>query len=230
MLILPALAKQILDLSILGFFFTTSMPRRPSKSKGKFKVRPVNRSEGKLKRWDKLSDIPMDDEDQCAFILSLNCSTPPIFSVVHASRDKILLEGDDSGGDDDGDEDEVFELKGQPKGHSDDEGNGSDDESQDDIGTEDRLAPKSKPKTPKGKKLVPSESSESESEEETWGRNKTAYYSSNAAQLESDDEEANELEEQEARRLQAKARDAMGDDDFGLYDSLETAGGLAETE
>ena len=41
------------------------------------------------------------------------------------------------------------------------------------------------------------------------------YYSSNAADLDSEDEEANE---QEAKRLQLKARDAMADDDFGLAD------------
>lgn len=57
-----------------------------------------------------------------------------------------------------------------------------------------------------------------EEEEETWGRSKGAYYSSNAAQLDSEDEEANELEEQEALRLQAKAREGMCDEDFGLGD------------
>jgi U3 small nucleolar RNA-associated protein 3 len=47
------------------------MPRRPSKSKGanKSSARPINRAEGKIKRWDKLSDIPMDEEDQCMFVL-----------------------------------------------------------------------------------------------------------------------------------------------------------------
>jgi U3 small nucleolar RNA-associated protein 3 len=55
-------------------------------------------------------------------------------------------------------------------------------------------------------------------EEESWGRKKSAYYSSNAAELDSEDEEANELEEQEAKRIQTKARDAMLDDDFGLAD------------
>ncbi|KII86949.1 hypothetical protein PLICRDRAFT_43637 [Plicaturopsis crispa FD-325 SS-3] len=77
---------------------------------------------------------------------------------------------------------------------------------------------------PKSKKKAPTSSSsedDSESEEETWGRTKGAYYSSNAAQLESDDEEANELEEQEARRLQAKMREAMAEDDFGLGDDVE---------
>ena len=71
-----------------------------------------------------------------------------------------------------------------------------------------------------------SESSES-SEEEGWGTKKSAYYASNADEIESDDEEANELEEQEAKRLQAKARDAMADNDFGLGDVVE---GLPEED
>ena len=35
--------------------------------------------------------------------------------AVHSSRDKILLDGDELGGDDSGDEDEVFALKGMPE-------------------------------------------------------------------------------------------------------------------
>ena len=71
----------------------------------------------------------------------------------------------------------------------------------------------------KGKaKARPPPESEDEEEEESWGRKKSAYYSSNAAELDSEDEEANELEEQEAKRLQVKARDAMSDHDFGLAD------------
>ena len=62
---------------------------------------------------------------------------------------------------------------------------------------------------------------EDDEEEEGWGKKKSVYYSSNAGQIESDDEEANELEEQEAKRLQAKARDALTDDDFGLGDPVE---------
>ncbi|KIM89034.1 hypothetical protein PILCRDRAFT_812924 [Piloderma croceum F 1598] len=187
------------------------MPRRPSKSKGanKSSARPVNRAAGKIKRWDKLSDIPMDEEDQ-----------------FHTSRDKILLEGDESGGEDDGDEDEVFGLQGLPEEDSDDEDNLDQGEDQEDVDMEQSTS-KSKSKKSKGKKSTVKESSESsepESDEETWGRNKSAYYSSNAAQLESDDEEANELEEQEAKRLQAKARDAMDEDDFGLGDPHDIVG------
>ena len=152
--------------------------------------------------------------------------------LVHASRDKILLEGDESGGEDDGDEDEVFGLQGLPEEDSDDEDNLDSKEDQEDVDME-QLTPMSKSKKSKGKKLTvqeSSESSESESDEEVWGRNKSAYYSSNAAQLESDDDEANELEEQEARRLQAKARDAMGEDDFGLGDLHHMVVGQIDVE
>jgi len=59
------------SLAGLQFSICTIMPRRPSKSKGanKSSARPLNRAEGKIKRWDKLSDIPMDEEDQCMFVL-----------------------------------------------------------------------------------------------------------------------------------------------------------------
>jgi len=40
-------------------------------------------------------------------------------------------------------------------------------------------------------------------------------------ELDSDDEEGNELEEQEARRLQAKAREALTEEDFGLRDDCD---------
>lgn len=88
-------------------------------------------------------------------------------------------------------------------------------------------AAKSKQKaTAKGKgkgkeSQLESSDDDDEEEEETWGSGKAAYYSSNAAQIESDDEEALQLEEQEAKRLQAKARDDMNDEDFGLEDSIE---------
>ncbi len=151
--------------------------------------------------------------------------------TVHASRDKILLDGDDGGGSDDGDEDEVFALKGMPDDGSseEDEDQGEHDED-DDIDavhyaaaeTAKKEKKKAKAKGKKGKKdESEQESEDEESEEEGWGTKKSAYYASNADQIESDDEEANELEEQEAKRLQTKARDAMADDDFGLGDVVE---------
>ncbi|KAJ7288434.1 Sas10 C-terminal domain-containing protein [Mycena rebaudengoi] len=179
------------------------MPRRPKKTAGGGgKLRPVDRGNAKVKRWDKASDVPLDEEDQ-----------------FHASRDKILLDGDDFGGEDDGDDDEVFALD-----LDDDE----EDEEQDEDMEDDNDEPVAKKKPTKSKKKskpVPESPSEEDSEEdEAWGRGRSAYYSSNAAQLDSDDEEGNELEEQEAKRLQAKSRDAMGDDDFGLDDAMEPTG------
>ena len=108
-------------------------------------------------------------------------------------------------------------------------------ENEDENEDEDGDLPKRQPKKSKGKKGKPTEPSESNDsdnsdEEETWGRNKSAYYSSNAAELDSEDDEANELEEQEARRLQAKAREHMGEGDFGLGDTIEDIGNEDEAE
>ncbi|THG97284.1 hypothetical protein EW026_g4680 [Hermanssonia centrifuga] len=167
--------------------------------------RPVDRKEGTLKRWNKPSDIPMDEEDQ-----------------FHASRDRILLEGDDVHSDDEGDEEEVFALKGIPDSEEEDEGEveSEEDEEDEDETPLPSAATSKKPSGKQRKQAPPSsdEQSDSESEEEGWGRSKAAYYSSNAAQLSSDDEEANEMEEQEANRLQAKIREVLNDDDFGLAD------------
>ncbi|RPD77455.1 hypothetical protein L226DRAFT_610763 [Lentinus tigrinus ALCF2SS1-7] len=197
--------------------------RRSGKAKAAHsKPRGVDRKDSKIKRWNKASDIPMDEEDQ-----------------FHASRDKILLDGDDGGGSDDGDEDEVFALKGMPDDGSSededqDEGEYGDDD--DDIDNVHYAAAESAKKDNKKKKKEgrakskkgkqdesEEEDEEDDSEEEGWGTKKSAYYASNAEQIESDDEEANELEEQEAKRLQTKARDAMADDDFGLGDVAEGA-------
>lgn len=152
--------------------------------------------------------------------VKLSVLIPAHYFAVHASKDKILLEGDEY--DDDGDDDEVFALKGMVD-DSDDDIEGEDEEEEEIV--EEAPTRKSKSKKSKSKKKAASSSSEeSESEEETWGQGKSAYYSSNAAQLESDDEEGNELEEQEAKRLQGKMRDGMGEGDFGLQDSPEVRG------
>ncbi|OAX44281.1 hypothetical protein K503DRAFT_706552 [Rhizopogon vinicolor AM-OR11-026] len=177
------------------------MPRRrPSgKSNSRSKPRPVDRKDSKIKRWNKASDIELDEEDQ-----------------FHASRDKILLNEDEDV--DDADEDEVFALEGMLDEES--------EEDEDEVAhAEDEDVDKShvvkKSKTKSKSKKASSSSTDTESEDETWGRSKSAYYSSNAAQIDSEDEEANELEEQEARRLQVKARDAIHEDDFGLGEGLE---------
>lgn len=79
-----------------------------------------------------------------------------------------------------------------------------------------------KDKKGKGKKKEDEKSEEEEEEEEEgWGHGRAAYYSSNADLLASDDEEGNELEEQEAKRLQLKAREELTEDDFGLADNPE---------
>jgi U3 small nucleolar RNA-associated protein 3 len=157
--------------------------------------------------------------------------------LVHASKDKVLLHGDTYGDSDDGNDDEVFALKGLDR---DEDENENEDYYEDDEdfagqynGSIDSTAfsktPKSKKKEEKkknGKRQKDSDDKEAaeEEEEETWGRGKAAYYSSNAAQLESDDEEGQELEEQEARRLQKKALEGTTDEDFGLNDKRNISG------
>ncbi|KAF9013454.1 Sas10 C-terminal domain-containing protein [Cyathus striatus] len=186
------------------------MPRRRST-----KLRPTsgkpksfNQADGKLKKWNTVDDIPLDDEDE-----------------FHASRDKILLEGDHRGGDNDGDEDEVFALKGiedDDKEEDEDEGvDDFDEEEMEDVPKKKSSKPFKKSK-PKRKSLSSDEEEEESEPEESWGQTKAAWYSSNADQIESDDEETNELEEQEAKRLQQKAREDLTEDDFGLNDSPET--------
>ena len=149
-------------------------------------------------------------------------------AVVHASKDKILLDGDQNGDYDDyGGDDEVFALKGIDNDSEEDEGFYEDDEILDDEAEIETEAPATKKKSKHSRKVKgktaesPEPEEEEEEEEEGWGRGRAAYYSSNADQLESDDEEGNELEEQETKRLQAAARKEMTDDDFGLNDNPE---------
>jgi U3 small nucleolar RNA-associated protein 3 len=155
--------------------------------------------------------VPADD-------LPENIKKKYIFTV-HTSKDRILLEGEEGGADDDGDEEEVFALKGIPSSESDED---EEDAYEEDDYDEDQPHPVATSKGNNAKAKPPTESDDEEEqeseEEESWGRKKSAYYSSNAAELDSEDEEANELEEQEAKRIQAKTRDAMLDDDFGLAD------------
>ena len=120
----------------------------------------------------------------------------------------------------------MFALKGIPSSESDE-----DEEDAHEEENYDEEKPNSTVHVRKGSKAnakPPPESDEEEEEgseeEESWGRKKSSYYSSNAAELDSEDEEANELEEQEARRIQVKARDAMLDDDFGLADIDQSDG------
>ncbi|KAK7690394.1 hypothetical protein QCA50_007052 [Cerrena zonata] len=192
------------------------MPRRHgTKPKGSgFKPKAFNKKDSSVNRWNTSEDIPMDEEDR-----------------FHAGRDQILLGGEQSS-EDEGDEDEIFALKGMPADSDSDE-SGDDDDLLDDDDPYKNLpaAPKDTPKSKKdkakkGKKSKAVESDEdqdSEEEEEGWGGKKSEYYASNDAQIDSDDEEAHELEEQEAKRLQTKTRDGLADDDFGLDDLTEGA-------
>lgn len=166
------------------------------------------------------------------FTIRILCGAHLRLLLVHAARDQILLDGDDLRSDDEGDEDEVFALKGIPDDESDEDEEEDADEDEEDEDDDTYADPgpstaKSKKKDKKSKAAASSESGSDSEEEETWGRSKAAYYASNAGQIESDDEEANELEEQEAKRLQAKARESMTDADFGLEDVVE---GGAEPE
>lgn len=154
------------------------------------------------------------------------------FLVVHNSKDKILLEGNNDEWEDDGDDEEVFALKGMEDDSDEDrQYNEDEDEEQE----EEVVAPLKK-KTKKSKKsktksVDEDEKSEEDQEpEESWGKGRAAYYSSNADQLESDDEEGNELEEQEAKRLQSKMREEMKEDDFGLDDTPVLENTPAEAE
>ena len=163
---------------------------------------------------------------------NINTLLSPI--LVHAGRDRILLGGEHSS-DDEGDEDEVFALKGMPEDSESDDSEDEDDILDDDdpyknlpsASVEDTKTKSKKDKAKKSKKGKAVESDEereeSEEEEEGWGRKKSEYYASNDAQIESDDEEAHEMEEQEAKRLQTKTRDGLADDDFGLDDMAEGA-------
>jgi U3 small nucleolar RNA-associated protein 3 len=163
----------------------------------------------------------------CAFFCLVHCVTLSHQLKVHASRDRILLEGEEEYEDEDEDDDEVFALKELGASYSDDDDDEmagdqdvGDDLSEPEEGTEVSLARRdrknNRPKTKKGEK---EEANEEESEDdESWGRKKSAYYASNMDQIESDDEEANDMEEQEARRIQRKGRDTLVEDDFGLSD------------
>jgi U3 small nucleolar RNA-associated protein 3 len=205
------------------------MPRRPSKkaAAGKAKApRGVRKADASVARWQTREDIPMDDEDHCA-CPPLLCSQCYVLNVriVEASRDQILLEGDEQGASDDGDDDEVFALQGlAPSSDASDE---DEDASEDDAPapTAPAKAPKKSKKKPAPPASSASENEDEEEEEEGWGRKKAAYYASNADLIASDDDEANELEEAEARRLQLKARSALRDEDFGLADLAAPAPG-----
>lgn len=162
-----------------------------------------------------------------SFALKIRHSTSPP-SLVHEMRDRIMLEGEDAEGDEEWDdgEEEVFGLDLEDDSEDDNAVNGEGvdagiNEIIEDEGSPSHNSKKTKQKTPRRTEASPSPS-DSESEElESWGHKKSAYYASNAGLLadregEEDEEEANEMEEREARRLQARMRENMEDEDYGL--------------
>ena len=63
--------------SVKGDTFVLRMPRRRISKRRengyKSKSKSFHKSDGKLKKWNTISDIPMDEEDQCVFgILQLD--------------------------------------------------------------------------------------------------------------------------------------------------------------
>lgn len=159
-------------------------------------------------------------------------SASPHGQLVHASRDRILLDGDEMQYDEDdfGAEDEVFALNGvdpSTEDESEEGGRGGERDTMDVDESPSIPHPTGgtnvKPTKSRKPAALASDSDEDEGESEegeTWGVKKSAYYSANDVHFDSEDEEANELEEKEARRLQMKAREGMCEEDFGL-DNLQ---------
>lgn len=175
----------------------------------------------------------------CVQTLTGVCSHPhpPHNQSVHASRDRILLNGDEMHYDEDdfGAEEEVFALNGVDSSSEDQDGDQEGGEDAMDVDGEPSTShsakgSRAKPTTAQKPATLASDSDEGEEESgvETWGTKKSAYYSANGAHFDSEDEEANELEEKEAGRLQMKAREGMCDEDFGLdnLQALAEGGGM----
>ncbi|KAI5481282.1 hypothetical protein MNV49_004904 [Pseudohyphozyma bogoriensis] len=166
----------------------------------------------------------------------------------HKNRDTVFFDDNDNAAedlDDISDEDEVYGLNLPSKHSSDEEEEEFDEEDGEEAYDSEDDAPqfiKPPKEEPKGRfakvhnplqdQLYDQDSdasdaeaenkdADSEDEEETWAAN--AYHATNKAPAEADssDEEALELEAEEARRLQKKARGAMAGEDFGLGDEEE---------
>jgi U3 small nucleolar RNA-associated protein 3 len=135
-----------------------------------------------------------------------------------------MLEGD---GDDSSNDDlsnEVFSLKPQFQDTSSSDEHepipAETDETETEVVKPTKPA-KSAKKSPKATSVLraPSaSSSDTEVQDESWGRDKAAYYSTNVADIDSDDEDTRQLENAEVLRLQAQAREALGEEDFGFLD------------
>jgi U3 small nucleolar RNA-associated protein 3 len=143
--------------------------------------------------------------------------------LVHDARDRILLEGEEQPVSEDDLDNEVFAL---PDVRDSDEDTANEEDEGSTGETPAPVIPSKNQSKKVSKKAIPIEPAGNASEddreserEESWGRKKSVYYSTNAAQIDSDDEEAQELEEAEVLRLQAQARDALDEADFGLFDA-----------
>ncbi|PVG00257.1 hypothetical protein CPB86DRAFT_701576 [Serendipita vermifera] len=160
-----------------------------------------------IARWDRRQDIELDEED-----------------AFHENRDKIMLENDDKEVSDDELKNEVFALN-KLKEYSEEDSEEMEEEesvpshSRPTKGKKDKKNKNSSEKPTLSDATAPSESSDLDEPLESWGRNKSAYYSTNAADIDSDDEETQRLEEAEAIKLQKQARAALREDDFGIHDS-----------
>lgn len=181
---------------------------------------PLSRSAG-------FDDIPKDDEDR-----------------FEASRDLILLDGQDRGDDSDDDMDVGLndrEVLGIDEARSDeDDDPDQDDEEDAEAYDEDEAYPAQSSRKPKKADIVVSSSDDDDLDDDDeedgedaedgqelhendrgWGTNKRAYYNTNDldamdSDSDIDEEQARELELKEVKRLQKKSRSAMDDSDFGL--------------
>lgn len=135
-----------------------------------------------------------------------------------------MLEGDENDLSDNGLENEVFSLKTQSQdttSSDNDEQLPAETDETETEGVKPTKAAKSSKKPSKvssAQRAASESSSDTEVQEESWGRNKGAYYSTNAAAIDSDDEDTRRLESAEILRLQTQARDALEEDDFGFLD------------
>lgn len=142
--------------------------------------------------------------------------------LVHENRDKILLEGEMNDGSDDDLKDEVFALKNLH--HDSDSGEDlhdvPDETDEAELESQTSATPKKSTKkaTKKGAKVSSGSSSDSEEQQESWGRSKSVWYSTNAAAIDSDSETDQKLEEAEVLKLQGQARAALEEDDFGVVE------------
>lgn len=165
-----------------------------------------------INKWKRREDIELDEQD-----------------AFHENRDKILLEGEENDISDDDLGNEVFGLKGLPQDQDSEQEFEEGPDETDEGEIEDKVPSKLKKATKESKKKsnartspTPSSSDQSEEIQESWGRKKSAYYSTNAKDIDSDDEEAQKLEEAEVLRLQAEARSGLDEGDFGLLDAPRT--------